>query len=66
MLTASTGQCWKRVMPTKSQQTCRESATKPATPLGSPSEEGGGHPAGPKIKPVKGRMSSLLEPTAIQ
>ena len=42
------------------------SATKLATLLGLPSEEGGGHPAGPKIKPVKGRMSSLLEPTAIQ
>ena len=36
-----------------------------ATPLGLPDEEDGGHPAGPKTKPVKGRMSSLVEPTAI-
>ena len=35
------------------------SATKLATPLGLPNEEGGGHPAGPKIRPVKGRMSSF-------
>ena len=40
------------------------SAAKLATPSGLPDEEGGGDPAGPKTKPVKGRMSSSTEPTA--
>ena len=35
------------------------SATKLATPIGLPIEEGGTHPAGQRIRPVKGRMSSV-------
>ena len=33
--------------------------TEPVTPLGLSNEEGGGQPAGQKIRPVKARMTSI-------